>query len=88
VSTANLTAMHAAVMGVTLICLTVLGVVGALSEGTLSALLSVVVGAVFGAAISQQAANGSARAVADAAIASGLASDRAALATARDQEGR
>ena len=64
----GLTIAHALVACVTLGCVTLLGILDKLTEGTLSSLLSVIVGAVFGAAISQAGTNGAVRQVAEVAI--------------------
>ncbi|HEY2936926.1 MAG TPA: hypothetical protein VGJ25_10015 [Gaiellaceae bacterium] len=78
----GLSLAHAIVAVATLGCLTVLGLAGAISEGALSSLLSVVVGAVFGAAISQQASNGPTKAVIDAALERGAIIEQDARARA------
>lgn len=82
----NLTIGHLLVMLSCLISITVLGALHVLTEGTLSSLLSVVVGTVFGAAISQAATNGTTKSVVDAALERGSIIEQDARQRAVRQE--
>jgi hypothetical protein len=75
-TTPTVSYLHAAVAFVALVCLTVLGVTGAMTEGTLSALFSALIGAVLGAGLNQVATNGQTRQVYSEAIERGLQLER------------